>query len=185
MASSLEICNMALAAIGQDPIMSLEDNAKSARLCRQVYDNTKKSVLRAYPWTFAIHRAHLARELDGPVYGFENSFKLPVDCLRLVSVNLSDGEFKVERNRILTNFGAVAVRYVKNVSDESEMDAQFIEALATQLASKIVISLTNDSQVLQYLKQLYTEQILLAMNTQAIEDSQQEVIEGNWLTSRR
>ena len=185
MASSLEICNMALAAIGQDPIMSLEDNAKSARLCRQTYENTKKSVLRAYPWTFAIHRARLAKELDGPVFGFANSFKLPVDCLRLVSVSLTDDEYKVERNRIVTNFGEVSIRYVKNVADESEMDAQFIEALATKLASSIVISLTNDSQVLQYLKQLYTEQISVAMNTQAIEDSQQSIVEGNWLTSRR
>ena len=70
MASSTEICNQALILLGQEPIITLDDSTKQSRLCKRLYQPVLEALLRAYPWTFAIKRKILARDLEMPEFGY-------------------------------------------------------------------------------------------------------------------
>ena len=60
MASEVQICNLALAKIGDQQITSLTENSKAGRLCNLVYEPLRDATLRAHPWNFAITRETLA-----------------------------------------------------------------------------------------------------------------------------
>lgn len=184
MATSLDICNMALVSVGQEPIMSFDDQDKRARLCKQLYEQVKKSLLRSYSWTFAVRRARLAMEQDAPAFGHAHSFRLPSDCLRIVEMDTQGLPFNLEGGGILTDAHEVKLRYVADIEDATAMDAQFVEVLANQIACAIVTPLTADAQLLQQLLEIQKSKIGLAINTHAIEDAPMQVIEGNWISSR-
>ena len=58
--SVIEICNNALVDLGEEPITSLADNTKAARLCNQRWPAVRDAVLRAHPWNCAVTLARLA-----------------------------------------------------------------------------------------------------------------------------
>ena len=184
MASSVEICNMALSLLGQEPIMTLDDTSKSSRLCKRLYEPTLEALLRAYPWTFAIKRVVLSRDTATPSFGFKYQFTLPSDCMRIVSMNVPDGAYSTEVNKILTDYEEVQLRYVYKVKSSDEYDSQFIYVLALQLAKVMCQSLTADAELFNRLVQLEVQARVEAQNTNAIENSTQLVEEGNWIPSR-
>lgn len=184
MASSVEICNMALSLLGQEPVMTLDDTSKSSRICKRLYEPTLEALLRSYPWTFAIKRVILSRDTDTPAFGFKYQFTIPSDCMRIVSINIPDGLFNIESNKILTNYDVIQMRYVYKTASAAEFDAQFIHVLSLRLAKVMCQSLTADPDLFSRLAQLEAQALLAAQNTNAIETSTQPVEEGPWIPSR-
>lgn len=192
MASTTELCNEALILIGQEPVMTLDDTSKQARLCKRLYNSVVEALLRQYPWTFAIRRAILSRDLEVPVFGFKYQYTIPADCLRIVDMRSTDckydvfqpWEVAVEKGKILTDYSIVYLRYVSSIEDPNLFDTQFREVLAYTLAGKLCQALTADQDLLGKLKQMELQSLQLAMHTNAIETSPQMVREGNWIPSR-
>lgn len=184
MSSSTEICNMALVLLGQEPILTLDDSTKSSRLCSRLYTPVLEALLRAYPWTFAIKRVVLAKEVSPSVFGGLSQFPLPSDYLRMVSLSIL-GEYAIEGNKILTDeTDRVDIRYVARVTDPNLFDAQFTQVLIYKLAAYMCISLTADQDLYTKLQQVYLRELMFAQNSQAIEACPQSVVEGQWLPSR-
>ena len=50
MISKIDICNMALAQLGQEPLASLTQDDERARRCHLFYEPVKKEVLRTHNW---------------------------------------------------------------------------------------------------------------------------------------
>lgn len=65
--TDVDICNSALDELGLEPIESLSDDNKRAKLCNRNYSNIKKKMLRDNPWNFARKRAVL--EAESSIYG--------------------------------------------------------------------------------------------------------------------
>lgn len=90
MSTDVDICNLALARLG-DPatISSIDPPEGSAQAdhCARFYPMARDAVLTAHPWRFAISRKRLAKLAEAPVGTEANYFALPSDCLRLVSVH--------------------------------------------------------------------------------------------------
>lgn len=94
--NSVEICNMALDAIGTTATIStLDEQSAEAAACSRHYDQTRKELLRLHNWPFA--RANialsvlLAREgtpenpdgaLDEPEWPWSYAYAYPDDCLK-------------------------------------------------------------------------------------------------------
>lgn len=184
MASSVEICNLALVHLGQEPILTLDDTSKEARLCRRLYDPTLEALLRSYPWSFAIRRVLLAQEVEPPVFGFSYQYTLPSDCMRIVSLSVPDGMYSIEQNKVLTDEPEVELRYVYKPKSANDFDAQFVQVFALRLAKLMCQSLTADQDWYVKITQQEMQAIMLAQHTSAIESSPQTVIEGNWIPSR-
>lgn len=184
MASSTEICNLALSLLGQEPIVTMDDATKSSRLCIRFYDQTLDYLLRSHSWTFAIHRVSLAAEQETPAFGFAFQYKLPQDCRRVVELNIPDGHYCIERNRVLTDYTDVQLRYVQSVLDPNDMDAVFIDMFATELASRLCLPITADGDLYKFLRQRTIEIAAEARYTDSIETAAPKIIEGPWLPSR-
>lgn len=184
MATSIDICNQALILIGQEPILTMDDSSKQSRLCKRLYEPTLETLLREYPWTFAIKRVILSPEVETPGFGFMHKFVLPIDCMRIVSTGLADDQFSVEGGCILCDEDTVYLRYVGKPGSANMYDSHFVQVLTNRLAKVMCQSLTADQDLFAILVRSENTALLRAMNTQAIETAPQPVHEGNWLKVR-
>lgn len=93
MASSLDICNLALAHLGADANVNSIDppeGSVEAELCARFYYMARDALLESFPWNFATRRAILA-ELSAWAYNqWEHAYALPADCLQVLAVLSAD-----------------------------------------------------------------------------------------------
>lgn len=162
MATKLEICNRALQKLGARTINSLTENSKNARAIALAYEPCKLAELREHDWNFALTRAQLAADSTDPDFGPEKRYPLPADFVRLVDPDLEDNSFdldwQIESGAIHTNDSApLNIRYVKNVTNASEFDPLFSEALATRIAIEICEEITQSNTKLENLSALYQD----------------------------
>lgn len=154
--SPVDICNLALAHLGEAPIASMDDDTAAARACLGLYEAARNEVLRSHRWNFAAKRVVAARLADRPAFGWSYAFALPDDCLRICEVNDSvDGESKdwiVEGRSLLSDDDECRLIYVAQVSDVTTFDALFVQALALRLGmqlSEIIRGTTGKTAELQ------------------------------------
>jgi len=147
--SETQLCNLALAEIGQMRITSLDEASAAAQAANRLYAPVRDHVLSLRPWGFAMKRAVLTQLETGPVYGFDHYYALPGDYLRMVDFNDVSAEsarptFLREGTYLATNEDEVFIRYVRRETDTSKFDALFVSAFATILASKLTPHITGD-----------------------------------------
>lgn len=59
-ADSVELCNLALAHLGEAPITALNDGTARANACDRVYELVRDELLRSHRWNFAVARSALS-----------------------------------------------------------------------------------------------------------------------------
>lgn len=199
MASSVEIANMALTAMGESRIMSLTENSKGAREINAVFEIRRDSLLRAFNWNFAMKRASLSALSDEPDWGYSLQYQLPTDCLRMVQVNDvwnipgfgdflggPDAEpYRIEGNKILTDWSApLKVRYSRRVTNSADFDATFVSVFAFDLAVVTCMPITQSSTKKADLKEDRREALIQAIRSNAIELPPQTIPDDAWVASR-
>lgn len=159
--SDTEICNLALAHLGEARITSREENSAAGRACDLHYLAVRDEVLRAHRWNFAQARVKLSALTAPPAFGWSYQYELPPDCLRVLEVNgseygdaLSD-EYIVEGRRLLTDAAELRLVYIKQVEHVNVFDALFVDALALKLAIKLSETLRGTTQRTGELLQAY------------------------------
>jgi len=155
MASVVEICNSALNQLGASTILSLTENSKNGRLCNARYETVKDSVWRAHPWNSAIKRQTLAADTANPDWGFAKQYTLPSDCLRVLTIQNYDSNYKIEGRKILTNDTSVKLVYVARITDPNEMDVLLRETISAALASDIAYAVTANATLQQRMAEKY------------------------------
>ena len=185
MTSVVAICNRALDMLGAEPVTSLDDNTKAARLCARNYEPVRDAVLRAYPWNAAVRRASLAALAEAPAWGYARQFQLPEGpspepCLRLLAI---DGEadfglrYKIEGRRALTDEAApLNILYIARIDDPASLDPQLADVIATRLAADLSYSLTSSAALGQSLMDIYQAKLNEARITDAEEGSPDELV---------
>lgn len=169
MASVVQICNSALNQLGAASITALTDNSKNARLCNERYNTVRDSVFRSHPWNSLIKRIQLAQNTTTPVYGFSYQFNLPSDCLRVLTIDAYNSDFKVEGRKILCNESSIKLVYVSQVTDPNEMDVLLRETIAAALAADIAYAITANLQVTKLMQERYEFKISEARHADASE----------------
>jgi len=150
MASSVQICNQALAKLGAQRITDLLDDTRNARVLNAIYDIKRDAELAAHPWTFAITRAQIPASSTVPSFGWSYKYPLPADCLRLVEIgeawaDYDPAGFEVEGNAVLTDGASpLKIRYVQRVTNSGLYAPLFVEALACRLAAEVAEELTQN-----------------------------------------
>lgn len=137
--SPTDICNLALARVGHrdgNPLLDYSsDQTKAGRLCRLMYPINVEATLRAHRWNFATKRATLAKLATAPTYGYSSAFQLPVDFLRLAYTQDEeqgyDQDYRIEGRTLLANADTYSIEYVANITDSTQFDAMFADAVAT------------------------------------------------------
>ena len=187
MNSVIEIANAALLRIGAALILDLDEDAKAARLCRQLYGPGRDAVLRAHPWNCALCRCEPARLVQPPPFGFAHQFQLPVDCLRVLNVCGSGGElaFRIEGRRLLSDAATIEAIYVSRVEEPAQFDALLADTIAARLAAELAYPIASSTSLAQSMWQLYEMKLREARGIDSQEGTPPEAASGDfWLRAR-
>lgn len=195
MSSDVEICNLALRYLGLGTIASLDENRREAKDCKLFYSTARDAVLRDHAWNFAQKRRGLAgiampADYDGK---YLLAYVYPADCLKARKVVISGGsadqDFEVMRaptgeKIILTNADPAVLLYTMTVADPNWFDADFIEALALKLASKLARPLTQSAQAEQAMATLYVNALNGAKTADSKEGEPEDIPDIPWIKAR-
>jgi len=149
MATEVEICNSALSKLGVEPINTLSDNTKKARLCNAQYPKIRDWLLRRHPWNFAVKQVSLTPEVATPVFGYQYQYILPADFIRLFKNSDPNCPFTLQGKRLYTDDPTIDFYYVYRVTVPDMFDATFTELLATFLAADMCYALVQSRELQQ------------------------------------
>lgn len=149
--TALDICNMALAKLGEPPIAALTPYGSPAqRLCYMHYHPCRREMLCANSWTFAKRTVTLAEPEQSFAYFVH---PLPTDALRCLAVSVPN--WTLRGRAIWCEQERIRLEYIADVEDTSLFEPLFVEALATRLACKLCTPLTNSTAARALLTEEY------------------------------
>ena len=194
--SKLDICNMALAILGQVDMSSLTEENQRARLCNQYYDIVRQQLLRAHDWSFAKATAKLSlirQETNKGVMEFV--YSKPAKSLFITKIYNEGqlekaGHFRLEYDSvkkeevIRSQVENAMCEYTRDVEETSLYDSQFVEAFSAALAAKMAMSLTGSTQLYQMAVQTYQYALDNARYTNKVERLETAVFDNPYLTAR-
>lgn len=166
--TDVDICNLALLDLGQPAISAIGESSKAGRAFAVAYEPTLQELLRDHPWNFARKRETLAADPIAPAFDWDNRFKLPTKCVRVLEVNDALTKYKIEGRYLLVNDDAPDVIYIERV-DESEFDPLFASAFAAVLAARLCIHITDNATAQQGLLAVARDKLDAAKATNAQE----------------
>lgn len=149
MTSDVDICNLALAHLGDEATVTSIDPAEGsiqAEHCQRYYPIARKALLELHPWSFAKKRVSLtalgetAPDSWAYVYGYPNGCVTPLKLLGTGGTDDDDTEdYVVEMidgtKVIYTSVEDAILVYTALVTDMTKYSALAINALARLLAS--------------------------------------------------
>lgn len=148
MASEVDICNLALARLGDTANVSSIDppeGSAQAEHCARFYPIARDSLLEMHAWKFATRRVQLAKLAVAPD-NWSFAYAIPNGALKLLAVLPPGGTdddaqpYEVEvidgsSPTILTDQADASLRYIARVTDTTKFSPLFVDALAWLLAS--------------------------------------------------
>lgn len=161
--SALQICNLALAKLGEAPLHEIDLNGPpAARLCYMHYHPSRREVLVSNRWSFAIAETTVT-SAEEPSPASSNlprhlPHALPPDCLRVLEV--SSHGWMLRGRSVYCPQKTIRLRYISDVEDPTLFDPLFTDALCTLLACKLCIPLTASTTARQMLMEEYNRIVL-------------------------
>lgn len=168
----VDVINLAMLKLNQKPIASLTDTNNPAAITANItYDATRRSLLREHIWNFAKVRAMAplvnapnSNSPLAPPFDYLNYYQLPPDLVRLLFVGYDFTRFSripydINGTKLLLNptdfcntatgtpWPSVAILYQTDFQNVSQMDALFVNVLATQLASEMCMAITGNAKL--------------------------------------
>lgn len=157
MSSEVDICNLALAHLGDSAtVASINPPERSAQAahCARFYPMARDSLLERHPWGFATVRSGLAGlTLETATTGWAYSYAIPNGVLKVLAV-LAPGstddytavlgyapqpyvrETQADGTEIiLTNQADAVLRYTQRVTDTAKFSPLFVDCLSWLLTS--------------------------------------------------
>lgn len=170
-AANIALANLSLGLLGAAEIV-LSGSSTNHTYCTTFFDDCRDEILAGHPWNFARKRA-LAIQTTDPLFGYENAFTIPSDCLRVLKIaDDQAAEFRREGDLILTDEGEsppdydddsvdyLAGQYIS--SDDSGSDLTYLVDTAftsSSESSDLSSYCTSQGDDLQYLEVEYIYQV--------------------------
>jgi hypothetical protein len=148
-ATAVSICSNALLMLGSQTINDFEDqlNLDRAKLCANLYPTVRDDMLRSHPWNCCVKRIVLAPDAASPAFGYEQSFELPADLLRVLEVGTSGCQidYLVEGRSIQANTTVLELRYIFRNLVESTWDANLINVVTQAMCASLAYPVTQST----------------------------------------
>lgn len=192
MTTKTDICNLALDMLHEAPFADVDtEGTADSRWFVRNYDVIRDAEVRKHVWNFAKKRAAISADATAPAFGWLKRYARPVDMLRLLQIS-HDGAFEgplipheVEGDWILTDQSAtIYVRYIRQVTDPSDFDPNFVEALACRLALKSAHRFTGKQSMVQTAASFYADAIAEARLANAIEGTPERPYDDDVIAAR-
>lgn len=158
--SKVEICRRALLAIGNEGIISLDEEKKASEACDLLYEGILASMLEEHPWEFSMKRANLGNPLaEKPVFGYDYQYILPSDCKRVEETSPNIKHI-IEDGKLLTDARPpLFIRYASASTDPKKFSALFVDAFVFRLAAELVEVIRGSDATTQRLLAQYNNAI--------------------------
>lgn len=162
-AEPIGVINLALDHVGQPPIATIDPPVtKTEILMARHYDTERRRLLRKGVWNFAKRRTSITLQADVPAFDFSDSYLLPNDFIRLLSVKgdkevLQSQDYDIQGKYVFANAegaSSIKLRYIADVTDVALWDAQFLDLLVLYLARSVAYTFTKDEAVVKRLNDL-------------------------------
>lgn len=199
-ASDVQIAKLALQHIGDRyDITSLTDATPEAEQINLVYVNVRDSLIRQYPWKFALRYVSPSTLAGTTPAGWTYMFSYPAEALRVWRIvnpldprgdTLPPIEWDTLRNAndnqiLVSDEQEPEFEYSKRVTNSSEFDVLFDWAFSWALASAIAMPITGDMNIRNAVAQEARLQIGNAQAESANEGSTREVNrDADWIRER-
>jgi hypothetical protein len=194
MTSPVKIANQGLIRIGVKKIVAFTDQVKSADVMSLIYENSRDTLLKLYPFKFAKKRAILAPLSLAPKWGYEYAYELPADYVRLITVdghyvdtdlNGLPNDYVIEGRQILTNQNtSIKIIYICNSVPEVYYDPDFVRLLALQLALDGFTALAGRGVGRGKIESEYLVAIETAKRNGSLEEPNQHAYSAEWENTR-
>jgi len=181
MASSIDICNLALQWCGQPRITSLltPDNTLE-ELCALNYPLARDACFEEHAWSFALKRVILDPTGIDPVWGDGYNFQIPADALTIVRVfpsqNHRSNQTPGWRREAGVIYSTYAEAYAVIVSRDTPTDvfsATFVQALASRIAMEIAVPLTDSLNLMNAMREQYAIKLREAVAADGIQGARE------------
>jgi hypothetical protein len=211
MASAVEICNMALAYLGDRAnVASIDppEGSTEAEHCARFYPIARDTLLEAHCWNFATRRAQLAQLSITPI-GWDYAYARPSSALRVFSIfsanmqreyGLDNGvpfdppqqDFICESDDngtpiIFTNQASAYAKYTIRVTDTARFSPLFVNTLAWHLASMLAGPIYKGDvgmKQAQYCAQMMNAFLAQAKNADANQRKIPNTSQAPWINAR-
>lgn len=152
MATDVDICNLALAHLGDDATVATIDppeGSSQATHCARFYPVSRATLQDMTNWGFCTTRAALALLSATPLSGWTYAYAVPSNAVNILAIFVGgavddfdpqpyDTEELVDGTSVIyTNAVNAVCRYTRHVVDPSKFPPLFVEALAWLLASQL------------------------------------------------
>ena len=181
-----QIVNLALTRIGEDPILTFDDEGKAAALARLHYPVVIAKMLREYTWNHSKKQGTLTPILPAPVFRFANRYPRPADFVRLVALeNDRDARWQVYVDGIYTDLGPpVNAEWIEDHGNVTIYDASFVDAVSLECAHRWVTPLAKSVALKTEIRSEFNDSISLARAIDAIEREENELDARTWVDDR-
>lgn len=195
--AEVTIANIALNALGEARINSLDEDSERATKIKAVFPYVRDEVLRSAPWNFAIGRCEPALLSETPLFEYSCYHQLPSNCLRVLTVYDSGGEklvdekgdplWRREGDKIASDESSIFVKYIKRVTDANQYDAHFITLFGWRLACEVAFAITANKGLMVDMSKVYKEDKLpIAESIDSQESSSMDIVgDTEWEESRQ
>ena len=147
MATDISICNSALVLVGADEnaINSFSDSTREARVCAQLYEVTKDTLISKRPWGFTLGQVELAKLVATPLFEYAVVYQLPVDpkLLRVIKTENPGEDYRVFEDKLYTNRTSMKILYQFDPGEEN-YPPYFVRALELRMAELLALALAQD-----------------------------------------
>ena len=152
MPNQIEIVTAALVAIGDiGDLQQVDDETPRGAKAAAVYPIARDALLVSHWWSFAMARAELRADRNTPLFGWNYSYRLPADCLRVYRLNEAPSvrhPWQVEGRTLLADEpGPINVRYLRRAESEDDWPPYFVDAMVAELASRLALSIANTNAI--------------------------------------
>lgn len=169
--SWVDVINGALIELGVSQIFTLQDTSKQARLGVQRFPFSRDEVLRMKPWKSAAARIQLPQLSQGPAFGYQFAYQLPIDYIRMIRAHPDIQFFKIQGRMLLCNVSPAQIIYVASPDSPSNLDPLLSEAISLNLARKIGFALVQEPSIVGEMDKKFQFAYRLAKMADSMEDT--------------
>ncbi|MDO4222171.1 MAG: hypothetical protein Q4C88_08645 [Akkermansia sp.] len=150
----LDICNQALAHLGESPIRSIDPSGTlPQRCCYRWYHPTRREELCCGQYAFSERKSILINHGRG--------FRVPDDCIRLRGLRdvEMDGRTITACNggEISPDGKLMVLRYTADVENTDEFSDEFVRRFALRLALRMCMTLTESPSIKDEIREKLNE----------------------------
>ncbi len=187
--TKFDICTRALLMVGQPGVTSFSGEDASTVAAANFYDSTKRQVLAAYPWRFAMRSTTINRVVANDASQYSGAYELPpllIQVRRLRSGNLVISPFEIFGNQICcdSTFDTLDLDYTQNVNEDA-MTEWFVELLEMKLAAKFAMVLAESPSKAGFYTQEFENLLRRSKFIDSLQDTPNTAEPKTFITVRR